>query len=157
MCNLSYHHHQIEISTSPNVVIFFSGCVSERDVPSYSVSCFIYIPRKLFLFQLQLCSLWCVQIMGYIMACRSNSYVCILHNLIIIMLTYFNALDISNVSQIYFVECGSRIKSVLSIVFYAIYGTVFSVYPFLLWWLWKYVYFILFSSSNWKYESFTIV
>ena len=117
MCNSSYHNHQIEIPTSPNVVIFFSGCVSENFVPSYSVSCFIYIPRKLFLFQLQLCSLWCVQIIEYIMACRSNSYVCILHHLIIIMLTYLNALDISNVSQIYFVECGCRIKSVLLIIF----------------------------------------
>ena len=37
----------------------------------------------------------------------------------------------------------SKIKSVLSIIFYAIYEAKYSAYPFLLWWLWDYVYFIL--------------
>ena len=30
-------------------------------------------------------------------------------------------------------------------------------YPFLFWWLWEYLYFILLPSSNWKYKSWVIV
>ena len=36
------------------------------------------------LFSLVLCSLWWVQIVGYVLACRSYSFVCTLHHLIII-------------------------------------------------------------------------
>ena len=32
------------------------------------------------------------------------------------------------------------------------WGCVFSVYPFLLWWLREYIYFVLLSTSNRKYE-----
>ena len=37
------------------------------------------------LFSLGLCSLWWVQIVGYVLACRSYSVVCTLHHLIIII------------------------------------------------------------------------
>ena len=37
------------------------------------------------LFSLLLCSLWWVQIVGYVLACRSYSFVCTLHHLIIII------------------------------------------------------------------------
>ena len=61
----------------------------------------------------------------------------------------------------YFVDSVSEIKSILSFIFHAIYGAVFrgcmySAYPFRLWWLWEYVYFILLSSSNRKYDPFPI-
>ena len=49
-----------------------------------------------------------------------------------------------------FVECVSKIKSVLLIIFQAIYGAY-------LWWLCEYVYFILLSSSNRMYHLFAIV
>ena len=35
---------------------------------------------------------------------------------------------------------------------YNMWGCMFSVYPFLLWWLREYIYFVLLSSSNRKYE-----
>ena len=45
-------------------------------------------------------------------------------------------------------------------IFYPLYkmwGCMFSVYPFLLWWLREYIYFVLLSSSNRKYELLHIV
>ena len=66
-----------EVSTFPIVVIFFRGCVSEMVVLSYSVIYYIYIPMF---------SLWHLQTIGYIMACRSCSFVCRLHHLIIIIM-----------------------------------------------------------------------
>ena len=45
----------------------------------------VYIPGKpRICFSLVLCSLWWVQIVGYVLACRSYSFVCTLHHLIII-------------------------------------------------------------------------
>ena len=57
----------------------------------------------------------------------------------------------------YFVECVSKIKHILSFIHYTIYGAVFSVYPFPLWWLREYIYFVSLSSSNRKYELLPIV
>ena len=60
-------------------------------------------------------------------------------------------------SQVYAAECVSKIKTILSIIFYSIYGAVclqlsqFSSDDR------ENVYFILLSSSNRKYESLTIV
>ena len=83
-----------EVSTFPIVVIFFRGCVSEMVVLSYSVIYYIYIPGKLGLFPFLMFSLWYLQTIGYIMACRSCSFVCRLHHLIIIIMqTYLKALN----------------------------------------------------------------
>ena len=66
------------------------------------------------LFSLLSCSLWWVQIFGCVLACRSDSYVCTVHHLtIIIVQTYLKALKLQNASQIYFVECVSKIKHIL--------------------------------------------
>ena len=47
------------------------------------------------LFSLLLCSLWWVQIFGYILACRSYSFVCSVHHLIIIIVqTCLKALNL---------------------------------------------------------------
>ena len=74
------------------------------------------------LFSLLLCSLWCI--IGYVLACRSYSFVCTLHHLIIIMVqTYLKALNLYNACQIYFVECVSKIEHILSDMHYTIYGT----------------------------------
>ena len=80
-----------EVSTLPIVIIFFRGCVPEMFVTSYSVTYCIYIPGKSGL----LCSLWILQIFGYVLACRSCSFVCTLHHLIIIILqTYLKTLNL---------------------------------------------------------------
>ena len=50
-----------------------------------------------------------------------------------------------------------------TIIFHAKYGTVciqlsgYSAHPFLLWWLWEYVYLIVLPSSNRKYNPFANV
>ena len=54
------------------------------------------------------------------------------------MQTYLNALNYLNACHVYDAECVSKIKTLLSVIFYSIYGTVL-------------------SSSNQKYESLTIV
>ena len=46
-----------------------------------------------YLFSLSLCSLWWEQIVGYVLACRSYSFVCTLHHLIIIVQTYLKTLN----------------------------------------------------------------
>ena len=66
-------------------------------------------------------SLWWVQIVGYVLACRSYSFACTLHHLTIIVQTYLKTLDLWNVCQIYFVECVSKIKHIISIILYTIY------------------------------------
>ena len=47
ICNPSYYHHQIRSIHFPIVFIFFHVCVSNVAVQSYSVICYIYIPRTL--------------------------------------------------------------------------------------------------------------
>ena len=70
-------------------------------------------------------SLWYLQMIGYIMACRSCSFVCWLHHLIIIIMqTYLKALNYQNACQVYAAECVSNIKTILSIIVYSIYGAV---------------------------------
>ena len=74
------------------------------------------------LFSLSLCSLLWVQIFGYVLACRSYSFVCTVHHLItIIVQTYLKALNLLNACQIYFVECVSKIKHILSVIHYTIF------------------------------------
>ena len=74
------------------------------------------------LFSSLLCSLWWVQIFGYVLAYRSYSFVCTAHHLIIIIgQTYLNFL---NACQIYFVECVSKMKHILSVIHYTICGAV---------------------------------
>ena len=47
------------------------------------------------LFSLSLCSLWWVQIVGYVLACRSYLFVCTLrHHIIIIVQTYLKTLNL---------------------------------------------------------------
>ena len=77
------------------------------------------------LFSLLLCSLWWVQIFVYVLACRSYSFVCTVHHLIIIIVqTYLKALNLLNACQIYFVECVSKIKHIISVIHYTICGAV---------------------------------
>ena len=81
-----YCHHQIgSIHLSHCFQIFPWLCA--WDV-CYIISChllYIHSRKTGNLFSLELCSLWWVQIVGYVLACRSYSFVCILYHLIIIM------------------------------------------------------------------------
>ena len=73
------------------------------------------------LFSLLLCSLWLMHIFGYVLACRSYSFVCTVHHLIsIIVQTYLKALNLKNACQIYFVQCVSKIKHILSVIHFTI-------------------------------------
>ena len=87
-------------------------------VTSYSVTYCIYIPGNPWF-----CVhyYWWVQIVGYVLACRSYSFVCTLHHIIIIIVqTYLKTLNLLNACQIYFVECVSKIKHITSVIHYAI-------------------------------------
>ena len=90
-----YFHYHIWGCMCSTVVIFCRGCVSELCVTSYSVIYCIYISGEQGIcFQL-LCSLWWVQIIGYVLAWRSYSFICTLHHLIIIIVqTYFKTLNL---------------------------------------------------------------
>ena len=78
------------------------------------------------MFSLLLCSLWWVQIFGYVLACRSYSFVCTVHHLIIIIVqTYLKALNLWNAYQIYFVECVDKIKHILSVIHCILCGAVY--------------------------------
>ena len=66
-----------------------------------------------------------MQIVGYVLPCRSYSFVCTVHHLIIIIVqTYLNTLNLYNACQIYFVECVSKIKHIVSVIHYTICGAV---------------------------------
>ena len=110
------------------------------------------------LFSLLLCSLWWVQIVGYVLACRSCSFVCtLLHLIIIIVQTYLKTLNLINACQIYFVECVSEIKHIFSVIHCTLYGAVcfqFTHFPYD---DWVSIQFVLLSSSNRKYELLSIV
>ena len=92
-------------------------------VTSYSVTYCIYIPGKPgfrfhFQFMMSINS-------GYILACRSYSFVCTLHHLIIIIRqTYLKTLNLQNACQIYFVKCVSTINHIFSGIHYTINGAV---------------------------------
>ena len=78
-----YNHHQIgSINLTHRYHIFPWLCA--RDV-CYIIFCHLLHTHFRILFSLSLCSWWWVQIVGYVLACRSYSFVCTLHHLIIII------------------------------------------------------------------------
>ena len=149
--NPSYYHHQIgSIHLSHCCHIFSWFCVWD----GYTViSCHlwhIYPGSTGTVFPLLMFSIWYSQVIRYIMACRSGSFVFRLHHLIIIIMqNYYNT------CQVYAAERVCKIKTILSIIFHSIYGAVclqltqFSCDDH------EKVYFILLS--NRKYESLKIV
>ena len=155
MYSSCYYHHQIgSIHLSRCYRIFPWLCA--WDV-CYIIFCHLLHIRSGKtgnLFSLLLCSLWRVQIVGYVLPCRSYSFVCTVHHLIITIVQNFLKTLNWNACQIYFVECVSKIKQAyyLSYPLYNplsnMWGCMFSVYPLPLWWLREYIYFVLLSSSN---------
>ena len=91
-----YYHHQIRsIHLSHCYHIFLWLCA--WDV-CYIIFCHLLHIRSGKtgnLFSLSLCSLWWVQIVGYVLPCRSYSFVCTVHHLIIIILqNYLKTLNL---------------------------------------------------------------
>ena len=105
-------------------LLYFSVVVCLRCLLHHILSLFVYTKTGN-LFSLLLCSLWWVQIFRYVLACRSHSFVCTVHHLIIIIVqTYLKAMNLSNACQIYFVQCVSKIKHILSVIHYTSCGAV---------------------------------
>ena len=91
-----YHHQIVSIHLSYCYHIFCRGCVPEMFV--YIICCHLLHIRSGKagnLFSLLLCSLWWVQIVGYVSPCRSYSLVCTVHQpIIIIVQNYLNTLNL---------------------------------------------------------------
>ena len=121
-----YYHHQIgRIHLSHCYHIFPWLCV--WDV-CYIIFCYllhIHFAKTGNLFSLFLCSWWWVQIVEYVLAWRSYSFIFTLQHLIIIIVqTYLKTLNLKNACQICLVECVSKIRHILSVIHYAIRGAV---------------------------------
>ena len=75
-------------------------------------------------FSLVLCSLWWVQIFGYVLACGLYSFVCTLHHLIIIIVQTLSE-DTELIMPVrYNLSSVNKIKHILSVVHYTICGAV---------------------------------
>ena len=88
-----YYHHQI-VSINLTHCYHIFPCL--RCLLHHILSLIHIHSRKTgILFSLLLCSLWWVQIVGYILACTSYSFVCALHHLIIIIVqNYLKTLNL---------------------------------------------------------------
>ena len=101
-----YYHHQIGSINLTHYHIFPWLCAWNVCYIIFCHLLHIYSGKTGILFSLLLCSLWWVQIVGYVLACRSCSFVCTLQHLIIIIVqTYMRTLNLLNACKIYFVEC----------------------------------------------------
>ena len=129
-----YYHHQIGSINLTHHHIFPWLCAW---AVCYIIFCHllhIHSGKTGILFSLLLCRLWWEQTSGYVLACRSCSYVCTLHHLIL-----SEDIELMKCLSDIFVECVSKIKHIFSVIHYTIYGgCVFLVYPFSLWWLREY-------------------
>ena len=113
------------------------------------------------LFSLLLWSLWWVQILGYLLACRSYSFVCTIHHLIIIIVqTYLKALNLKMPVRCILSSMWVRLSIFfpLSIIQYVgLYGFSLPISLVIVERIYIYIYFVLLSSSNRKYELLPIV
>ena len=90
-----YYHHQIGSINLTDYHIFPWLCAWDVCYIIFCHLLHIHSGKTVLLFSLLLCSLWWVQIFGYVLACRSCSFVCTLHHLIIIIVqTYLRTLNL---------------------------------------------------------------
>ena len=94
---------------------------------------YIHCGKTGILFSLVLCSWWRVQIFGYVLACRSYSFVCTLHHLIIVIVqTLSEEIELMKCLSDIIVEYVSEIEHILSVIHYTICGAVcFQFFHFL--------------------------
>ena len=142
----------------PIVVIFFRGCVPEMFVTSYSVTYCIYVPGKPGICFHYHCAVY-----------DECKYIRIRLGLQIVLVCLYSTPShyhhCANLSEgIEFVKCLSdifcrvcKIKHILSVIHYTICGAVCFQFTHFSCDDWKYIYFVLLSSSNRKYELLTIV
>ena len=109
-----------EVSTFP-IVIIFSVVVCLRCFENiFCHLLHIRFGKTGNLFSLLLCSLWWVQIVGHVLACRSYTFVCTVHHrIIIIVQTYLKTLNLSNASQIILLSV-----CIFSVIHYTICGAL---------------------------------
>ena len=153
----SYYHHQIgNIHLSHCCHILSWLCVWDGCTIIHCHLLHIYPGNTGTLFPLLVFSLSYLLMIGYIMACRSCSFVCGLQHLIIIIRTIWRHWT-TKMLVMYMLQCVClRLRQFSPLSFIQYMGlclqlTQFSCYDR------ENVYFILLSSSNRKYESWTIV
>ena len=148
-----YYHHQIGSINLTHYHIFPWLCAWDVSCITFCRLLHIHSRKIGILFSLSLCSLWWVQIVEYVLACSSCSFVCTLHHLIIIIVQiYLKTLDLENACQIYFVECVSRIRHFFSFIHYTIYCALCFQLTHFPYDDWENIHLVLLSSSNRKYE-----
>ena len=154
--NPSYHHHQIgSIHLSHCCHIFPWLCVRDGCTIIFCHLLHIYPGNTGTLFPLLMFSLWYLQMIGYFGRVRLFAdYTISLSSLCRLIWMHWTT---KMLSQIYAVECVSKIKTILSIIFCSIYGAVCLQFTQFSCDGRENVYFILLSSSNRKYESLTMV
>ena len=91
-----YYHHQIGSNHLSHCYHIFPWlCVWDFCHTILCYLLYIHSGKTGNLFSLLLCSLWWVQIIGYVLSWRSYSFVCPLHHLIIIIVpTYLKTLNL---------------------------------------------------------------
>ena len=141
------------------VIIFFRGCVPEMFATSYFVTYCIYVPGKTEICFYCYCAVYdeCKYSDAFCLDDRTRlfvQYTISLSSLCKIIWRHWTyKMPVRYILSSVWV--GLSIFSPLSIIQYV--GLYISVYPFLLWWLREYIYFVLLSSSNRKYELLPIV
>ena len=152
-----------EVSTFPIVIIFFRGCVPQMFVTSYSVTYCIYVPGKPGICFHHYCAVYdeCKYSDTFWLADRTRLFVQYTISLSSLCKLIWRHLTYKMTGRYILSSVWVRLSifSPISIIQYVICGAVcfqFS-YPFLLWWLREYIYFVLLSSSNRKYELLRIV
>ena len=120
-----YYHHRIgSIHISHCFHIFPWLCAWDVGYIIFCHLLYIHSWKTGNLFSLVLCSLWWVQIVGYVLACRSYSFVCTLHHLIIIIVQTLSE-DIELIKCLSDIICRvCKIKHILSVIHYTICGAV---------------------------------
>ena len=135
-----YYDHQIGGINLTHYHIFPWLCAWDVCYIIFCHLLHIHSEKTGILFSLLLCSLWWVQLVGYVLAPRLCSFVCTLHHIIIIIVQTFIwghwifKMPVRYILSSVWVRL--RIFSQLSTAHYMAY--VFSVYPFPLWWLREY-------------------
>ena len=143
--------------TFPIVIIYFRVCEPEMFVTSYFVTYCIYVPGKPGICFHYYCAIYdeCKYSDTFWLADRTRLFV-----------QY--TISLSSLCKLTWGHWTYEmpVRYILSSVWvrlsrfsplYNMWGCMFSVYPFLLWWLTEYIYFVLLSSSNRKYELLPIV
>ena len=74
---------------------------------------------------LLLCSLWWVQIFGYVLACSSHSFACTVHHLITSLCKFiWRHWSYKMLVRYILIECVIKIKHILSVIHYTVCGAV---------------------------------